>query len=62
MRDWLIEIRHKTNMTQLTVSERAGISRAYYTQIELGRRTPSIRTAKTLARILGFTWSRFYDD
>lgn len=41
---------------------RVGITRAYYAQIELMLRNPSIRTAKKLGVALKVDWTRFYDE
>ena len=62
MRDWLLEERKRQNLTQLELSGKAGISRAYYAQIELMQRNPSIKIAKKLANALKVDWIRFYDD
>lgn len=62
MRHWLIEMRKRKAMTQDKLASLAGISRSYYTQIELSQRRPSIRTAKLLAALMGFEWTCFYDD
>jgi putative transcriptional regulator len=62
MRHWLIGIRKDNLMTQLDVARLAGISRAYYAQIELQKRDPSIRVARKLSRLLGFDWIRFYEE
>lgn len=62
MRDWLFEERKKQNLTQLQLAGRAGISRAYYTQLELMQRNPSIKIAKKLGIALHVDWTRFYED
>ena len=62
MRYWLILHRRKRNLTQMLVAMQAGISRAYYTQLELAQRDPSVKVAKKLGIILEFDWSRFFED
>lgn len=62
MRDWLFKERKKQKLTQLELADRAGIARAYYAQIELMVRNPSIRTAKKLGAALKVDWTRFYDE
>jgi putative transcriptional regulator len=62
MRNWLINRRKDKEMTQIAVASHVGISRAYYTQIELNQRSPSIRVAKNLAILLEFEWVRFFED
>lgn len=31
-------------------------------KIELGERRPSVEVAKKIAAVLGFDWTRFYED
>jgi len=62
MRHWLIRIRKEQELTQTCIARRAGISRSYYTQIELSQRSPSIKVAKMIADCMGFKWTVFYDD
>ena len=63
MRVWLREIRKYKSLTQMDVAKRSGISRSYYTQIELmeHRKSPSVRAAKDIAKTLGFSWHAFFD-
>ncbi len=57
---WLFQIRREEKKTQREVSEYANITPQMYSLIELGRREPSVRTAKKIARFLNFDWTRFY--
>ncbi len=59
-RDWLVE--YRSNRTQQEVADQAGITRSCYAHIEIGRRDPSIATAKKIARALGFDWTIFFTD
>ncbi len=61
MREWLIELRRSKGLTQTAVAEMAGISRAYYAQLESDQRNPSIKVAIRLARLLAFDWTSFYE-
>lgn len=63
MRRWLIEIRKEKGMSQYNVAEKCGISQSYYAAIEIGERGKplSVNTAKKIAAVLGFDWTRFYD-
>lgn len=45
---------------QETVATEAGISRAYYTQIETGKRNPTVDTAKKIAGALDIDWTLFF--
>ena len=60
MRKWLIELRK--GYTQTQIAEAVGITQQMYSFIELGERRPSVEVAKKIAAVLGFDWTRFYDD
>ena len=62
MREWLIAQRKNMALTQMAVAEMAGISRAYYAQLESDQRDPSIKVAIKLARLLELEWTSFYED
>ncbi|MCJ7988915.1 helix-turn-helix domain-containing protein [Priestia sp. OVS21] len=57
MRNWLIEIRG--DLSQQFVASEAGIDRGSYSNIELGKRNPSVSTAKKIAQALNFEWTIF---
>jgi transcriptional regulator with XRE-family HTH domain len=61
MREWLKQIRHQQSLTQAQVAQKIGISREYYTRIENGSRRCPPQTAKTIANVLGFDWTKFYE-
>lgn len=58
---WLKEIREERKMSQQDVSSAANIRQASYSNIEAGKRKPSVSVAKKIAAVLGFDWTRFYD-
>jgi transcriptional regulator with XRE-family HTH domain len=60
VRDWLKAIRERRGLTQRAVAELAGISQPAYHNIEAGKRNPSINTAKAIAKVLKFKWTRFF--
>ena len=62
MRSWLKELRHKSHLTQEQLAKMVGISRTMVTEIENGNANPSVKVAKRLASVLGFNWTRLYDD
>ena len=63
MRRWLKELRARSsNMTQKELAARVGISRTMITEIENGNANPSVDVAKKIAAVLGFEWTRFYED
>lgn len=60
--EWLKTQRELRDMTQKQVADRSKISRAYYTNIELGHKRPTPEIAMRIADALGFEWTRFYSD
>jgi len=60
LRNWLREIR--ADKSQEYVAKVVGISQQMYSWIERGERTPSVEVAKKIAAVLGFDWTRFYED
>ncbi len=62
MRQWLFDIRKEGNFTMAEVAEQSGISESYYSMIENGVRNLPVSTAKKIASVLGFKWTKFYDD
>ena len=60
MRKWLIDIRNGRPQTQ--IAEAVGITQQMYSAIELGVRRPSVEVAKKIASVMGFDWTRFYED
>ena len=60
MRKWLIEIRN--GRTQAQIAKEAGITQQMYSAIELGVRRPSVEVAKKIASVMGFNWTRFFED
>lgn len=61
MRVWLIKRREASKMTQDKISDMAGISRSAYSNIENGERNPSVETAKKIATVLDFDWTKFFE-
>lgn len=61
MRAWLRELREQRRMQQKEIAKRARISNPFYSDIENGKRNPSVATAKKIADILEFDWTRFFE-
>jgi len=57
---WLRELRG--NRTQREMADELEINRAYYSQLECGKRGVSVETARRLAPKLGVDWTRFFED
>jgi putative transcriptional regulator len=62
MRSWLKKLRYESNLTQEQLAKMVGISRTMVTEIENGNANPSVKVAKKIAAVLGFDWTRLYDD
>ncbi len=61
MREWLISERTEKGMLQKDVAVKSQISQPAYCDIENGKKNPSVDTAKKIAAVLGFNWTRFFD-
>jgi putative transcriptional regulator len=59
-RDWLVN--RRGHLTQEDVARLAGIARSTYALIETGKRDPSVRLAKKIAKALKFEWAVFFGD
>ena len=63
MRSWLKKLRNEShNLTQEQLAKMVGISRTMITEIENGNANPSVKVAKKIAAVLGFPWTRFYEE
>lgn len=60
--DWLKAKRTEMGMSQQTVAESVEVARGTYSNIENGERRPSVEVAKRIAAVLGFPWTRFFED
>jgi len=54
--------RKKKLLTQQQLAELVGVDRTLISKIESGAATPSVTTAKRIAAVLGFKWTRFFED
>ncbi|UHA74560.1 helix-turn-helix transcriptional regulator [Paenibacillus sp. 481] len=59
-RKWLIH--YRGSMTQKEVAALSMIERSSYSNIERGRRDPSVQVAKRIGQVLGCDWKLFYED
>ena len=62
MREWLRVKRTDASMTEMEVSKLAGVAQPFYHNIEMGYKNPSVETAKKIAAVLEFPWTRFYEE
>lgn len=61
MRAWLEKIRKKAGLTQEETAKLSNIARTTYAMIEQGKRDPSVRVAKDIAKTLNFNWTLFFE-
>ena len=54
--------RKKKRLTQQQLAELVGVDRTLISKIESGAATPSVTTAKKIAAVLDFNWTRFFED
>lgn len=62
IRQWLKEMREEKGLTQQEVADKAQMERSYYTMIERGKRKPSVQVAKSIAKVMGFDWTIFFES
>ena len=62
MPKWLKDKRCSKKLSQVDVANKVGITRVSYARIEIDERSPSVETAKKIANVLDFDWTRFYED
>lgn len=62
MRDWLVTKRNEKGLSQKAVADSIHIAQPSYCTIESGKTRPSVETAKAIAALLGFNWTRFFDE
>lgn len=61
MRSWLVAIRKQRGLTQVEVAEKVGISQPSLCDIERGVTSPRPDTAKKIAEVLDFPWTKFFE-
>ena len=54
MSSWIKRRRKELGLSQKQVAELSGTKQGYYTQIETGIRTPSVKLAKKLGKALNW--------
>jgi len=61
-RIWFKQTREEKGFTQEELAAKIGITRQHIGLIENGVVAPSVEVAKKIAAVLGFNWTRFYED
>lgn len=59
---WLETMRKDAGQTQKELAAHLGIAQATLSNIENGKRRPSVDVAKKIGAALGFDWTLFYED
>lgn len=62
MNCFLKDKRMSKKLTQEELAVLCGVKRTTITEIENGNSRPSVETAKAIAKVLGFKWTKFFDD
>ncbi|MBO8168171.1 MAG: helix-turn-helix transcriptional regulator [Thermoanaerobacteraceae bacterium] len=62
MREKLIKLREKANLTQEEVARQLGISRSFYGHIETGQRNPTYGLAKKIAKLFNVEVENIFFD
>ncbi len=61
IRENIKTLRKKLGWSQETLAERTGVSAPYITQIEVGKRTPSLEIVEKLASALGVEYKTLFE-
>lgn len=59
---WLRTLRENLGLTQEKLAETVGVERSLISKFETGSARPSPDTAKAIAQVLDFNWTKFYED
>ena len=59
--EWLKKARENCRLTQEQVAELSGVDRSMISKLETGSAVPSPKTAQSIAKVLGFNWTRFFE-
>jgi len=55
-------LRLKKSMTLKQAANAVKISESHFCLIESGQRDPHVNTAKRIAKVLSFDWTRFFEE
>ena len=62
MKNWLGHARELKGFTKRKLAEVVGIESSNIGKYEAGKRRPSPEVTKKIAAVLGFDWTRFFED
>lgn len=60
--EWLHELRLDRGYSQRQLAIKTGIAQATLAKYETGDGQPTVKNAKKIADVLGFNWTRFYEE
>lgn len=61
MRAWFSKLRESKGFSQKKLAAMVGISQPSLANIESGKTNPRISTAKRIAAVLDFDWTKFFE-
>lgn len=61
MREIIIRKRKELGLSQKDTAAKVGISQPAYCDIEHGKNNPTIKTAKSIAEVLGIEWTALFE-
>ena len=61
-RHWLIQARYDSGKQFKELVKEMGVTQQAISNWETGKRTPRTKLAKKYAEILGFDWTKFYEE
>ena len=61
-RRWLWQLRVEKGMTQADLAADSGVSQEMIHYLEAGKRAPKPKLAQQIGRLLGFDWTKFYEE
>ena len=62
MREWLRSARQAKELSIPSMASMIGVSRQFYSMVERGERRPSPEKCREIATVLGFEWTKFYEE
>lgn len=62
MREYITQKRKELGLSQKDAAAKVGISQPSYCDIEHGKINPSVKTAKAIANVLGFEWTKLFEE
>ena len=62
MSEYLKAIRISKGLSQKDIADTVKITQPTYSNIEKGKRRPSVDVAKKIAEVLGFDWTEFFRE